>query len=177
MRQYKFLNETNPYQLVIYSLVRAFKPKLCLEIGTGKGSTTAMIARALKESGGGRIITIENDKQLCKYSRSVWEAYPDLDNIELIEGSSPKDLPLRPFDFVFFDQTYKDKYIFELEHLLKTLADDCLCVAHDTNRGHGGGNALQPFLKEKGIPYTDLEPYDSEKFVGMTVFRVRKELK
>lgn len=46
--------------MLLYSLVRREQPQVVVELGTGLGATTAWIASALKEIGGGCIYTFDN---------------------------------------------------------------------------------------------------------------------
>ena len=53
----------------IFNLVRATKPKVCLELGTGIGISAAYIGAALKlNRNNGKLITIEGDETLADLS-------------------------------------------------------------------------------------------------------------
>ncbi len=114
--------------LLLYAIVRKFKPKRILEIGTGRGFGAFCMATALRDEAiDGKIITIDpipytqpqpwplNDgtgERLGDYSlKEVWERYIDPDlraRVELRHGTSVTVMPalesegFRP-DFIYID--------------------------------------------------------------------------
>ncbi|UUZ54623.1 class I SAM-dependent methyltransferase [Massilia sp. H-1] len=46
--------------VLLYSLVKREKPRVVVELGTGMGVSTAWIAAAMAENGGGTIYTVDN---------------------------------------------------------------------------------------------------------------------
>lgn len=57
--------------LRLYRLVRRQKPRHILEFGTGLGRSTAAMALALRENGGGRITTLEQLPRLIEVARTL----------------------------------------------------------------------------------------------------------
>lgn len=60
---------TPEFALTIYDLVRERKPALVLELGSGASSV--VIAAALEQNGGGRLVTIEQDEHFARRTRAA----------------------------------------------------------------------------------------------------------
>lgn len=56
-------------QELVWALVRAHKPRLVVEIGSCRGSTTEVIGNALADNGSGRLVSIEIDAARAETAR------------------------------------------------------------------------------------------------------------
>src|SRR5688572_26936117 len=55
--------------LLLFKLIRAFHPRLCLEMGTSLGITAAYQAAALSLNGAGRLVTLEGADTIAALAR------------------------------------------------------------------------------------------------------------
>lgn len=55
---------TDDYGMVLYSMVRALRPEVVVEIGPYKGFSTLCMAKGLMENGGGLIYTVDKKRWL-----------------------------------------------------------------------------------------------------------------
>ena len=128
---------------VLHCLVRAFKPKLVLETGTGKGLSTIALSGALQRNGSGHLWTLENNAGAMQQAQSSlrsleidltsfvsFVATDSLAYIEALQGG--------PFDFVFYDSLISLRHReFHLMLERSLLSDQALCIFHDTSRNRG----------------------------------------
>jgi len=93
-------------------LVKKYKPKNILEIGTSNGYSTIWLGLAAKEVNA-EITTIEKDKEKIKLAKQNFKK-ANLD-INIIQGDALEQIPKlnQKFDFVFIDALKKDylKYL------------------------------------------------------------------
>ena len=72
--------------LLLYLLIRAFKPKSVIELGTNVGISSSFIGMALKDNGNdGKLVTMDASPYRMRQAREV-HGNLMLDNIEYIEG-------------------------------------------------------------------------------------------
>lgn len=111
-------------QLFLYSLIFALKPKNILEIGFKFGGSAAIILYALKTVGG-QLTSLDPQpiptNHLDKY-----------ENFSLIVGSSPHDIPDRPYDFIFIDGNHNSLYR-DLLGAWTRLTNKGYILCHDIN--------------------------------------------
>jgi hypothetical protein len=102
---------------VLYHWVRKHRPQEVLECGTGV--TTVVIAQALKENHKeygvkGRVTSMEEDEKYFDVARSIFPEilrdYAEIilspaieDHYHIFRGTRYKDIPERPYEFVFID--------------------------------------------------------------------------
>lgn len=114
---------------LLYALVRAAKPRLVVESGTGNGYATEFMARALLENGqDGLVVTFETDTDFRERSTAKLAGLP----VEFREGTG-EETDLRP-DLVFVDcfGGIREPVIrFWLTH-----PDRPLTVIHDARRNY-----------------------------------------
>ena len=114
--------------LVLYGLVRAIKPNICLEIGTHKGFSTNYIIQALKDNGQGHLWTTDpfeyGARNTITFQDRIWCDF-------LSEKGC--DVKLKDkIDFVFIDgfHTLDDVYP-EIQNILPQLSENAVVVFHD----------------------------------------------
>jgi predicted O-methyltransferase YrrM len=90
------------YGKQLYELVLEQKPNRILEIGTGIGYATALLAKASPEA---RIQTIERNREHVEAATKFLADHLTNHRIEIIEGIAEQILPElpNPYDLIFFD--------------------------------------------------------------------------
>ena len=114
---------------LIYGLVAVKRPKLAIEIGAQRGTTTAYMAKALSELMYGELVAYELVPSRCAESIArldeVWPNGP----WSVKEGDFFKMYDGRAVDFCFLDIDPKESYIPAYE--LVRFQPGALLVAHD----------------------------------------------
>ena len=114
----------------LYILIRTIRPQQILEVGTSDGYSTLWLAEAVRENGGGKIVTIERDPLKVNLARVNFKKaglsrFMDIRYGEALE--IVKNLK-GPFDFVFLDAT-KEEYLAYFKQLLPKTKKGTLFVA------------------------------------------------
>lgn len=123
---------------IIYALVRALKPKQCVEIGVASGGTSTHILAALEANGAGKLFSVD-------IAEGVGYAVPEALNrrwtlIEKADGRTVK-LP-KHIDFAFEDGAHD--YTFTYEMLMRLKGCDPRCIlSHDYFTHLTYGDAFQ----------------------------------
>ncbi|HFH8836849.1 TPA: O-methyltransferase [Streptococcus agalactiae] len=123
-------------------LIDIKKPKRVLELGTSIGYSTTVIAQSLIKYGG-RITTIEFDKNVVLEAKINFEKYGVSNLINIINDDATKVLPNlnEKFDMIFLD-LYNGVYLSVLENCIDLLDNNGLLIADDT---------LFPVVRNKNI--------------------------
>jgi predicted O-methyltransferase YrrM len=120
---------------LLYSLVRAIRPRTVVEFGTSFGISTLYLASAVRDNGFGRVLTTElSAPKIVAARRTFAEAGLD-DLITLLEGDALETLPPHlesGVDFVLLDG-WKELYVPLLQLLEPHMAPGTLVVADDTD--------------------------------------------
>ena len=155
---------------LLYSLVRACKPKICLEIGTANGFTGIMIGAALAQNHGGLLYTVDRDGGAIDRARENL-FYFGLQHVVVAEcGDALKVLPTccktltdgdNKIDFFFEDGNHGSTAIVDEMRIIQPyLAKGCYLAFHDTlfdpNVMQGIDEMLELFPPNvfEGITYT-----------------------
>lgn len=88
--------------LLLYSMVKREKPAVVVELGTGMGVTTAWIAAAMRENGGGTIFTYDNGAHYQRPAVREFLAGMNGSLLPLAKASSQAEYP--DFLQLLFDQ-------------------------------------------------------------------------
>lgn len=121
------------YSQLLYRLVRHYKPKSILELGTSLGITTAYLASAHPAS---RVITIEGALAIHGMAVNHFKSL-NLDNIEALQGNFDEVLPsvltsLQTVDMVYIDGNHRKEPTLNYFHqLLPHLHNDSILVFDD----------------------------------------------
>ena len=140
----------------LYGLVRAVKPKLCLESGTFEGDGSIAISQALTENGdNGKLYTIDEKDFGAK------ERLTPYSNIEFVLARAPQifnTLPLKGVEFIFLDSGHSYvQVINELRVVDALLAPEGYICIHDVlheSWGAGSTKAIQDFIRESTNKYS-----------------------
>jgi len=84
----------------LFHLIRRQRPKLIMELGSG--SSTVLFAAAIRANGGGRIISIEHDREHVERTRTMLRHADLLDRVELVHAPLV-DVALNGRTFQWYD--------------------------------------------------------------------------
>ena len=180
--------------LLLYALVRHFRPQRILEIGTGRGFGAVCMAQALKDAGiSGRIVTIDtisySDKQPWPWPiddgngprteilsvKEVWERHFDADLRDLVEfrqGSSVEVMAALQqgnwrSDFVYIDgdHTFASAKHDFFSSLL--IADKPFCMLLDDYTPHSHNFGVRKMVDRYVAPVFQAEAiYNDRRWFG-----------
>jgi predicted O-methyltransferase YrrM len=107
--------DSKPYlwSLLLFKLIREFRPSTCLELGTCLGISTACQAAALKLNQQGRIVTLEGAESLASLARQHFQTL-GLNNVGVVVGRFQDTLDKvlnehGPIDYAFIDGHHDEK--------------------------------------------------------------------
>jgi predicted O-methyltransferase YrrM len=140
----------------MYGLVRAVKPKLCLESGTFQGDGAIAIAEALRENAnGGKLYTVDYK------DFGTTDKLHQYENMIVVRGTSPQvfqTLDLKGLDFVFLDSGHDFGQVMrELRAIDSIIEPSGYILVHDvlhSNWGEGASKAIQDFMRERPNQYS-----------------------
>jgi predicted O-methyltransferase YrrM len=122
-----------PERVLLYSLVFALKPSACLEIGTFRGGSSAIICRALDDNGDGSLVCVDPEPRIPE---DVWTTIQH--RATLVQGASPgalaeaSDIVSGGFDFALIDGDHGYQgALDDIEGVLDFLEDGAHIVLHD----------------------------------------------
>ena len=130
------------WSLVLFKLVRALRPRNCVEMGTAVGISAAYQAVALRLNGEGRLTTLDGAEALAPVARGVF-AQLGVDNVELVVGKFQVTLSLvlaarRPVDFIFVDGHHDESATLNyFEQILPFLSQRAVMVFDDITWSEG----------------------------------------
>jgi predicted O-methyltransferase YrrM len=131
-----YLSVSRDTARLLYMLVRAADARSIVEFGTSFGVSTLHLAAALRDNGGGRIITTEFEPSKAARARENFTAGGLADLIELRQGDAlqtlARDLPGR-IDLVLLDGA-KGLYPAVLALLEEHLKPGALIIADNADR-------------------------------------------
>lgn len=106
-------SKSRSWSLLLFQLIREFKPSVCIELGTCLGISTAYQAAALKLNQQGKIITLEGAESLASLANQNFQTL-DLDNVSVVMGRFQDTLgnvlnEQGPIDYAFIDGHHDEK--------------------------------------------------------------------
>jgi len=128
---------------LVYGLVRALQPDLCVETGTAFGATAERIGLALATNGHGRLYTLEADVRRVRVARKRVAGLP-----VTVEWCHSLNDPCctsalqealkrgRHIDFAFFDALYRNR-VAEFDRFRPFMRVGAIVCFHDTAPGRG----------------------------------------
>lgn len=142
-------------QVLLYSLVFAYAPERCLEVGVKNGGGSRIIHAALSDLSRGRLIGLDPAPEL----KLDWNDLAD--RATLLIGLSPDDLPRAVdaagglFDFVFLDGDHCPAGVErDLEGLAAATSPGAMILCHDAHY-HGVIAGIAAAIS-RGLPFDDL---------------------
>lgn len=120
-------------RLLLYSLTLGLKPNLCLEIGTFRGGSAAILCAAMDDNGHGRLVCVDPEPRVAD---STWQAIAH--RTSLYQGASPGVLSTIPelagggVDFVLIDGDHsREAVLADVRGSVPFLADQANLLFHD----------------------------------------------
>ena len=149
-----------------YATARAIGARTIVEFGTSFGISTLYLAAAVRDNGGGTVITTELDPYKCKVAREHFAQAGLADIIELREGDALETLKVLPgtIDMALIDG-WKELYG-DFLSLIEPLRQGGVVLADNINlfkrtlapyverMQHGGGYASQTLPLGSGLEYS-----------------------
>jgi cephalosporin hydroxylase len=124
-----------PERVALYGLIFGMQPRNCLEIGTFRGGSSAIICGAMNDTGFGQLTCID---PMPKIDPELWSQLSN--RCRLFEGPSPDILSQvakeisEPFDFALIDANHTyDAVRRDIVGVLPFLADSAYILFHDAN--------------------------------------------
>lgn len=138
---------------LVAALVRATKPRLALETGTGYGYTAEAIGRALDANGRGRLITVEPNAECVAIARKRCHGLP----VEVIQCDAASWSPAQgeSIDFAWIDSHIRRRYQ-ELRRLRSHFAPGAIIGIHDVAPQHPVHDLLRNLERQLKWPRIQL---------------------
>lgn len=120
------------YAQLLYRMVKYYKPKIIVELGTSFGITTAYLASANKAS---KVFTCEGSKAIASIAKQNFEVL-QLNNVQLTEGDFAKTFSsllsnLNTVNFAFVDGNHRKEPTIEYFHQLLKYATPTTILIFD----------------------------------------------
>jgi len=134
------------WPLLLFKIIRGFRPNTCLELGTCLGISTSYQAAALALNGKGRIITIEGADQLAKLANNNFRKL-NLANVISVTGRFQDTLSVilqkhSPVDHAFIDGHHDMQATLSYFHQITPhLANESVLLFDDIHWSRGMKNA------------------------------------
>jgi predicted O-methyltransferase YrrM len=148
---------------LLYSQARIARARTIVEFGTSFGVSTIYLAAALRDNGGGRVITTEYEEEKVERARKNIEAAGLADYVEFRVGDALQTLANFPeeIDMIFLDGA-KELYQDVLQ-LLECRLRPGGVVASD-NADHEGLEAFLDYLRNPDNGYTTAALFTEGRF-------------
>jgi len=124
------------------TLVEALRPKTCFIIGNAFGLSSAYIADVMKNHGGEKVITLDNQsegngQECARVAQALVDQMGLGDFVSNVKGSSPQDIPRAAgdttHDLIFIDGLHRHPQVTHDFHGVLPLAHDkSVIVFHDS---------------------------------------------
>lgn len=144
------------WALILFKLIREFKPQTALELGTCLGISASYQASALTLNSKGKLVTMEGAQSLVELSKENFNQL-GLNNIEIVSGRFSDNLhnvleQNKPIDYVFIDGHHdKSATIQYFEAILPYLSEDAILVFDDIAWSKGMKSAWEEITKNQRL--------------------------
>ena len=150
-------------RMFLYALIRAIKPKVCVETGTHKALTTLYMANALYDNGEG--IVHSYDPFEWEQERNI-EKFPELRKHIVLYKDKGENVNIDNIDFAFIDGYHEEEFVLaEMKAILPRLTEKAVVVFHDC----GGDNKLvgvNAAIKKLGLETSFLPTANDMRIYG-----------
>jgi cephalosporin hydroxylase len=144
------------WSLLLFKLIRKFRPSFCLELGTCLGISASFQAAALKLNGTGKIVTLEGSELLASLAKGHFQSL-GLDNITVVTGRFRDTLSEvlnldKSIDYAFIDGHHDEKATLAyFEQITPFLADGALLVFDDISWSGGMRRAWKTIISDERV--------------------------
>jgi len=147
------------WAILLFKLIREFKPVICLELGTCVGISASYQAMALEMNKKGKIITVEGATSVANIAKQNFEEL----NLKRVIGKVgrfqdvlPGLLPdIKPIDFAFIDGHHNEQATLNyFENIFPFLSENAILLFDDIGWSKGMRNAWSTLEKDDRIKYT-----------------------
>jgi len=151
------VSSSNKWSLLLFRLIREFRPLVCLELGTSLGISAAYQAAALAVNLHGKIITLEGARPLALLAEKNLENLNLDKRVDIIVGRFQDKLQdvlhkYAPIDFIFIDGHHdKDATLNYFRQVLPFLSDGSILVFDDISWSTGMRQAWGVIQKDKNL--------------------------
>lgn len=128
---------------LVAAFVRALKPELAIETGTGFGQTAEHIGRALVRNGLGRLVSLETDPSRVEIARERCAGLP----VDVLEMSSLEYVPNGEIGFLWID-SLEELRSPEISRFAQWVSPRCVVGIHDTGPHKGLRHELTKLVGE-----------------------------
>lgn len=144
------------WALVLFKLIRKFKPTTSIELGTSLGISAAYQAAAHKINNKGRVTTMEGATLLASLSKKNLQKL-GLDNTDVVCGRFQDNLDRvlkekKPIDYAFIDGHHDEgATITYFESFIPNLSDKAIIVLDDISWSNGMRRAWDRIIKNENV--------------------------
>lgn len=119
--------------VMLYALVRAMKPRHCLEVGTFYGCSSRYIIAALRDNGFGHLTTMDNGDAGGPGPQFTDEELEIVNEIRM--DLFDYQMPSNKYDFVFEDAMHSSAQVHHIWGMFKEVApDNAMIISHDAEQ-------------------------------------------
>ncbi|MGB7440050.1 MAG: class I SAM-dependent methyltransferase [Coleofasciculaceae cyanobacterium] len=144
------------WALLLFNLIREFKPSTCLEMGTCLGISAAYQSAGLEVNNRGKLLSLEGSSSLAQVAQNNLQKL-GMTRAEIIVGKFQETL-LRvaaeqsPLDFVFLDGHHDQQATLTyFDQLFPFLANNALCIFDDISWSIGMKKAWKTLVADERI--------------------------
>lgn len=150
-------------RMFLYSLLRAIKPKVAVEIGTHRGLAAIYMACALHDNGMGILHTTDPVDYDQKTNVTKFHQLGNYIKTYLKKGC---ELDIKDVDFLFVDGFHEEEHVLaEMAHFMPRLTQNAVVVFHDC----GGDNVqvgVNAAIKKLGLETAFLPTGNTMRIYG-----------
>lgn len=142
--------------LFFHKLIREFKPKTAIELGTGLGISASYQGAALTINGLGKLISIEGSIELVEISQENLKNL-GLINVDVVCGRFSDNLPKvleenKPIDYILIDGHHDEKAFIEyFNTIFPYISDKAILVFDDISWSKGMKEAWKTIINSPEI--------------------------
>lgn len=149
-------SKSHKWNLLLFKLVREFRPSVCLELGTALGISAAYLAAACELNHYGRIVTLEGAGSLVSLANKNFERL-GLKRVNVVFGRFQDTLKgaldeNAPLDFVFIDGHHDENATLSyFRQILPHLSEGAILVIDDISWSPGMERAWNIIQKDRNL--------------------------
>jgi len=144
------------WSLLLFKLIRKFRPSICLELGTCLGISASFQAAALKLNAMGKIVTLEGADVLASLAERHFQTL-GLDNANVVIGRFQDTLDevlnaYKPVDYAFIDGHHDEKATLAyFEQIMPSLSQQTVLVFDDISWSEGMKRTWRTIMADERV--------------------------